>query len=141
MAYSCEIADLLAVQLTKLATLNVHQLAGQVANLDFWLSEVCHCQTVIDEYNRRFESLYTAQTMYVKVHGMVEYEGADPEFGTPTKAPHRIPHHELNKARRNLSQAAHRFLDRCYGEGLLSPEELQEASKRIDGEVDERDRR
>src|SRR5262245_47180492 len=130
MAYSCEIADLLAAQLTKLATLNVHQLAGQVANLDFWLSEVRHCQSVIDEYNRRFEALHTAQTMYVRIHGMVEYEGVDSEWGTPSKAPHRIPHHELNKARRNLNQAAHRFLSRCYREGLLSPTVLDEASKR-----------
>jgi hypothetical protein len=43
MPYSSDIAMLLAEQLAKFATLNRHQLAGQVANIDFWLGEVRHC--------------------------------------------------------------------------------------------------
>jgi hypothetical protein len=39
MAYTLERAALIASQLERLATSNVHQLAGQFANLDFWLDE------------------------------------------------------------------------------------------------------
>ena len=54
MAYSTDLADLLAAQLTRFVSLNRHQLAGQVANLGFWIAEVAHCFEVIDRYGERF---------------------------------------------------------------------------------------
>ena len=37
MSFSTDVAKLVADQLSRFVTLNPHQLAGQVANLDFWL--------------------------------------------------------------------------------------------------------
>ena len=37
MSYSSDIASILAEQLARFVTLNPHQLAGHVPNLDFWL--------------------------------------------------------------------------------------------------------
>jgi hypothetical protein len=51
---------LVTAQLAKFATLNRHQLAGQVANLDFWLAEARHWLDVIDGYRPRFERLKAA---------------------------------------------------------------------------------
>jgi hypothetical protein len=48
MAYSSDITKTLTLQIRKFVTLNRHQLAGQVANLDFWLAKVRHCLDVID---------------------------------------------------------------------------------------------
>ena len=48
MSYSTDIAELVAKQISRLTTLNRHQLVGQVANLDFWLGEVQHALAVID---------------------------------------------------------------------------------------------
>jgi hypothetical protein len=42
MAYLTDISKILADQLTKFATLDRHQLAGQAANLDFWSDELRH---------------------------------------------------------------------------------------------------
>jgi hypothetical protein len=61
MSYSSQIADLLAAQLTKFVTLHRHQLAGQAANLDFWLVEIRHSLAMIDGYRERFERMKAAQ--------------------------------------------------------------------------------
>lgn len=42
MSFSTEMAGLVAGQLARFVTLNRHQLAGQVANLEFWLAQVRH---------------------------------------------------------------------------------------------------
>jgi hypothetical protein len=39
MAYSSDITKTLTLQIRKFVTLNRHQLAGQVANLDFWVGK------------------------------------------------------------------------------------------------------
>lgn len=39
MSHSTDRAALIAGQLERLARQNAHQLAGQVANLDFWIAE------------------------------------------------------------------------------------------------------
>jgi hypothetical protein len=64
MAYSSDITKTLTAQITKFVTLNRHQLAGHVANLDFWVAEDRHCLDVIDGYDRRFEQMKTGQTKH-----------------------------------------------------------------------------
>lgn len=78
MPYSSDVADLLARQLAKFATLNRHQLAGQVANLDFWLAEVRHGLGAIDGYGPRFERLKAAQSQHAQEHGTTEFLLDDP---------------------------------------------------------------
>ena len=60
MSFSTKLAKLVADQLARFVTLNRHQLAGQVANLDFWLDQVRHGLAVVDGYGRRFQRLKAA---------------------------------------------------------------------------------
>jgi hypothetical protein len=128
MPYSTDMAKLLADQLAKFVTLNRHQLAGHVANLDFWLAEVRHGLEVIDGYGRRFEQLKAAQQRYVAEHRTKEFSLCDPCCTErPAAPPQRIPDGELRKARRSLCDAAYRFLVRCFNEGLITEAALRAA--------------
>ena len=50
MSFSTDMAKLVADQLSRFVTLRPHQLAGQAANLDFWLAQVRHALGGIDGY-------------------------------------------------------------------------------------------
>jgi hypothetical protein len=125
VSFSTDMAKLVTDQLTRFVTLNRHQLAGQVANLDFWLGEVRHCLEVIDGYNKRFERLRTAQIRYVEVHQTTEWPLGDTEFPEKASPPGRIPDAELREARRALREAAYRFLVRCFNEGFIDEPALR----------------
>jgi hypothetical protein len=86
MAYSSDITKTLTVQITKFVTLNPHQLAGHVANLDFWMAEVRHCLDVIDGYDRRFDEMKTAQMKHISERGTVQIR-LDDSWGTQKTAP------------------------------------------------------
>jgi hypothetical protein len=120
MAYSTDISKTLADQLAKFVTYNRHQLAGQVANLDFWTGEARHCLQVIDEYSKRFERMKSAQMKYVAEHGTVIF---NPNLDFPTDRtpppPKQINHRDLAQARQSLCEALYRFLARSYRESLI----------------------
>ena len=78
MAYTTDIAKILTDQLARFVTLNRHQLAGHVPNLDFWLAEVRHCLDVLDGYNTRFNKLRDGQVTHVSEHHTIEYDLEDP---------------------------------------------------------------
>jgi hypothetical protein len=128
MSFSTDLAGLVAAQLSRFVTLNRHQLAGQRANLDFWLAQVRHALAVIDGYGVRFLRMHAAQEHYVAAHGTTEFR-LEADFPTERKAspPRRIPDRELQKARRALTEAARRFLERCRRDGLLSESQLSAA--------------
>lgn len=127
MAYSSDIAALLTRQLTKLTTLNRYQLAGQVANLDFWLSEIRHCFAVIDAYRERFQKLKKAESAHVADHGTMQLDFSLPCcIEVPATAPRRVPHTELGQARRDLADAAQRFLLRCFHESFIDESKRHE---------------
>jgi len=127
MAYSSDIARLLTGQFTKFATLNRHQLVGQVANLDFWTAEVRHCFSVTDGYQARFEQLKAAQTKYVSEHQTIEFDLRDPCCIRGSAAPpKRVPQTELREARRSLAEAMYHFLVRCFREGLIEEGALRQ---------------
>jgi hypothetical protein len=65
MSYSIEQAGLLARQLERFAMLEEHQLAGHVANLEFWLGEACRLLATIDGYPDRFRRLRDGQQAWV----------------------------------------------------------------------------
>ncbi len=126
MAYSSEIAGTLAGQVARFVTLNRHQLAGLVANLDFWIAEVRHCLDVIDGYPRRFERMKAAQMNHVSEHGTVEYSLDDPSITRGRAAPpRRVPGGELGDSRRQLAEATYRFLVRCCREGFIDEDRLR----------------
>jgi hypothetical protein len=125
MSYSTETSALLAKQLLKSSTLNRHQLTGQIANLDFWLSEVRHCLASIDGYPNRFDRMNKAQANYVYEHKTIEFQLRNSEFAQPAQGPKRVPERELKDARRNLCDAASRFLKRCLDEKLIDESSIR----------------
>jgi hypothetical protein len=132
VAYSTDLADLLTDQLQRFATLNRHQIAGHVANLEFWLAEVRHCLSVIDDYGPRFERMKDAQSQYVLEHGTINFALDDPcciQQSAPQ--PRRVPHSELRDSRRSLCDATYHFLVRCYRERLLSEQQLRSECEQL----------
>jgi hypothetical protein len=128
MSFSTDVAELVANQLSRFVTLNRHQLAGQAANLDFWLTQVRHALAVIDGYGVRFIRMDAAQEQYVAAHGTIVSE-VGPVGPTERKPPQprRIPDRELQKARRGLVDAACRFLERCRHDGLITESQFSAA--------------
>ncbi len=142
MAYSSDITKTLTIQITKFVTLNRHQLAGHVANLDFWVAEVRHCLDVIDGYDRRFEQMKAAQTAHISEHGTVEFRLDDPCCTQRTvPPPRRVSGAELEEARRNLCDATYRFLVRCLNEGLIKEDLLRGTCVSLDLGVEASDLR
>lgn len=121
MSFSTDMAKLVTDQLSRFITLNPHQLAGQVENLDFWLTEVRHALAVLDGYGVRFVRLHAGQERYVAAHH-VTASAVNPGGVTERPPPQvrRIPDRELRQARRALVEAATRFLQRCRAEGLVT---------------------
>lgn len=132
MAYSVDVAKILTEQVVKFASLNRHQLAGQVANLDFWEGEVRHALGVIDGHRPRFEAMKGAQVGHTSARGTVEYDLNDPVHTRQGVAPPRgIPDSDLGDARRALCDATYRFLVRCFREGLVDEERLRGTCGRL----------
>jgi hypothetical protein len=128
MSFSTDLAGLVAGQLTKFATLNRHQLAGQLANLDFWLEQARHALAVIDGYGVRFVKLHAAQEQHVTRHDTREFSpSVDYSAEHRAAPPRRIPDRLLQKARRALTEALTGFLKRCRREGLISEARLEAA--------------
>lgn len=137
MAYSSDIAEILTEQITKFATLNRHQLAGHLANRDFWTDEVRHCLEVIDGYSRRFERMKAAQMRFAGDHGTVEFRLDDPCCTRTSAAPlRRVPDQTLVEVRRHLCDAFYRFLVRCFHEGLLDEGAVRRTCETVDIGVD-----
>jgi hypothetical protein len=130
VSFSTDMANLVADQLSRFVTLNPHQLAGQAANLDFWLAQARHGLGVIDGYGVRFVRMEAGQQQFVATHDMKlsEVGPAGVEERKPPP-PRRIPDRELQKARRGLVEATSRFLERCRRDGLISAQQLAEGRK------------
>ncbi len=146
MPYSSDVANLIADQLTKFISLNRHQLAGQVANLDFWVGEVRHALDVIDGYGVRFVRLSMNQEHFLKMQDTGELRTgpilvdaprlriADPPASNPlpyARPVRRIPDRELQQARRNLTDAVFKFLSRCFREALISEKQFAGICKQL----------
>jgi hypothetical protein len=137
MAYSIDRAALLTKQFERFAHSNVHQLAGQVANLEFWIDEAIYALRTIDEYPGRFRRLRDAQVAWVRAHGTkvsgyCEICGGACEFGPQSPMPpQRIPSDQMEEARARLRRAAYAFLLRCYRSGLLLETGVRAAGDRI----------
>jgi hypothetical protein len=142
MAFTCDLARLVANQLSRFVTLNRHQLAGQVANLDFWIGEARHALGVIDGYGARFRRLRQAQTRHVKDHHTTLFALDDPcctQSGP--EPPRRTPDADLRDARRSLCEATHGFLMRCFHEGLFDEDALRAACESLGIGIDPADLR
>jgi hypothetical protein len=128
VSFSTDLAELVAGQLSRFITLNRHQLAGQVANFDFWLEQVRHALAAIDGYGVRFIRMQGAQELYVTAHNTTEFVlDVDQYTERPASPPHRVPDRDLQKARRALIATATQFLERCQRDELISESQLTKA--------------
>lgn len=146
MAYVAEISKALTNTVSGFATLNAYQLAGQTANLDFWLDEVTHCLEVIDGYDHRFEKLQNAQTAYVAARKTVTFPPGElfdpaepPTFDSPRPLRRGVKTIELKRLGTELQEATYCLLIRCYNDGLIDREALRRAAERVGIPVNERD--
>ena len=137
MSYSIQKATLIAEQIERLSTQNTHQLAGQVANLDFWIAEAAQAIVTADEYPDRFRRLRDAQVGWVKAHGTrvsgyCAHCGGACEFGPQVpEAPRRIPAEDLAAARTAIRQAVRRYLLRLYRAHFLDDGALRQACAQV----------
>src|SRR5439155_5157227 len=83
MSFSENLAKVVADQLARFVTLNRHQLAGHVANLDFWVAQARHALEVIDGYQERFRRLKAGQAEYVATHQTTVSSPVDPDIKGP----------------------------------------------------------
>jgi hypothetical protein len=145
MSYSIKRAELLADQLERLATQHTHQLAGQHANLQFWLSEAVAAIRTLDEYPTRYRQLRDTQLAWVREHAtkITRYCPiccGPCEFGPQTPArPYRIPSEELSAARDAVRRAARRLLLRLYHAEFVTEAELREAADLVGAAVERED--
>lgn len=145
MIYTIKKANLISEQLRKFTSGYSHHLAGQHANIDFWLQEVNDAVKTIDEYNHRFIQLRDKQKEWVEEHGTIVYDYCPMcrgkcEFadGRP-RPPKRTPHSELKILRRELKDNAYHFLLRCYKTGLLDLSGFKSKCVIIDCSIDPMD--
>lgn len=148
MSFSEEMARVVADQLARFVTLNTHQLAGHVANLDFWVSEARHVLEVIDGYEPRFRRMKAGQEQHVVKHGTFTHllGDIDPWFGEPEirsvpDPPRRVGHATLRQARRSVTEATYRFLVRCCNEGLIPESKMRAICEELDIGVEAADLR
>ena len=145
MSYSIKRATLIAEHLERLATQNAHQLAGQFANLDFWIAEAADAIRVMEQYPVRFRRLRDAQVAWVRAHdtkvsgyclicgGVCEFDPRTPD------PPLRIRSEELADARTVLQRAGRAYLLRLYRAHLLEKDAVQRVCDQLDIGVEEDD--
>jgi hypothetical protein len=134
MMYTIEIADSVAKTVGKFASLNAYQLAGHIANLEFWLSQVQHALAVIDGYDRRQHERIGAQRRYIGQHDTRQFTAQemrdhrefpdDPSEDLRSAAPdqYEIRKNELQAKRREVADALYHFVRRCNSERLINKE-------------------
>jgi hypothetical protein len=139
MAYTIEIADAVAKTIGKFASLNAHQLAGHIANLEFWQAQVKHALDVIDGYDRRQNARIRAQQQHIGQHDtrsftaeeLINYREFPGDLSEDLRSAepdrYRIGKEELKAKRREVNDAFYHFIRRCHSEGLL----LKDAAKRV----------
>src|SRR5438046_30269 len=91
MSFSENLTKVVTDQVARFVTLNRHQLAGHVANLEFWLDQVRHALAVIDGYQERFRQLKAGQAEYVAQHQTTVSLPLDPDIKGPPDPPRRVP--------------------------------------------------
>jgi hypothetical protein len=117
----------------KFVTLNNHQIAGHVANLDFWKLQTTNALDALDGYSKRQMARERAQKKYINEHDTVTEEQLMlqrefPEYKPIRVAPdrHRIDSETLQTKRREVVDAFYRFLLRCHKVEFISREEAKQ---------------
>jgi hypothetical protein len=145
LIYTIEKANLISEQLRRFTSGYAHHVAGQFANIDFWLHEVQESIKTIDDYNKRFNNIRDEQKKWVDAHGTIVYDycphcGGKCELsnGIPS-LPVRVPSNELQETRKKLVDSTYFFLLRCYRMSLLDKNALETNCKEIGTSIDPSD--
>ena len=130
MSYTIECADAVIRTVGKFRTLNNYQLAGHIANAEFWVCEVRHAMQVIASYSRRDSDRKKAERVYINTHDTKRFsalekdrfnEFEDEEFLLPAEPDNfGIEASELRAKRQEVADALYHFLKRCHKESLLT---------------------
>jgi len=144
MAYIIDQAEAVAATLERCTTAYAYQVAGQFANLEFWVGESIHALDALAGYDDRFASMSAAQEAWIGAHNVVvgSYCPAckgqcefDPEL-RPPRPPTRIPAKARDAATRRLKDAVYFFLLRCYRMNLLDEDALRDVCARVGTSVE-----
>ena len=147
MIYTIEKANLISEQLRRFTNGYAHHVAGQFANIDFWLHEVQESIKTIDEYNKRFNNIRDGQKKWVDSHGTIvsdycPYCGGKCELSNENRKPsppERTSSNELQATRKELVDSTYFFLLRCYRMGLLNKNTLEAKCKETGTSIDPSD--
>ena len=145
LIYTIEKAELITAQLQRFSSGHSHHIAGQYANIMFWVSELEQSLKALDEYGSRFNSMRKAQEEWVEqqgteVHNYCAICQGRCEFcnGRPP-TPARMRNSTIQETRRKLSEAGYEFLLRCYRIDLVEKNELKDLCTRIGSGLDPAD--
>lgn len=145
MIYTIEKARLLTEQLRKFTDSYDFLVAGQFANIDFWMNETISALSAMDEHKERFEKMYDAQKKWIEeksvtvpdycyiCNGICELSV---EHYKKPELPKNKSKAEKKEARKILIDIAYFFLIRCYKVGLLNKEEMKKYCDQIGTSVD-----
>jgi hypothetical protein len=146
MIYTIEKATLISGQLRQFTTGYAHHVAGQFANIDFWLHEVQESVKTIDEYNKRFNKMRDEQKRWITAHGTVVHDycpicGGKCELsdGRHPSPPVRVSDSDLMASRKTLIDSTYFFLLRCYRLRLFDKDALETKCKEIGTSIDPSD--
>jgi len=142
MIYTIEKAHLISEHLKRFTTGHAHYVAGQFANIDFWLQEVKDALKTIDGYNKRFNSMRDVHNKWIE--STEPYEDKEAIESYEALPIHRAPlvrvsHNELEAARKDLTDATYFFLLRCYRMRLLDKNTLEIKCNEIGTSIDPSD--
>lgn len=141
MAYTTEIAELLAETVGKFESLNSYQLAGHVENLDFWLAEAEHALGSLDGYAKRRDKMEQGQQAYINAHdtrvGSSKDFSLNNEFGesepiSRVKAERGVlTSRVIESSKQAVRDAYYRFVRRSFRAKLISADCAKESLARI----------
>jgi hypothetical protein len=147
MAFIIDRANEVASMLEKFTTSHSYQVAGQFANLKFWISEALHALDALAGYENRFERLSAAQSEWIDAHNVVVGSYCpmckgqcefDPDLKRPA-APTKIPSKERNNSVSRLKDAVYFFLLRCFRMNLIDENSLRDICNRVGTSVEARE--
>ena len=148
MIYTVEKANLITKQLNKFKDNYAFMVAGQFANIEFWINEVETAITAIDEHNIRFTKMYDAQEKWIDeknvripdycyiCNGICELSN---EHYKKPELPKQKSTNDKNDSRKDLINAMYYFLVRCLKLELLNEELFKEYCNRIGTSIDPND--
>ncbi|MGH1383782.1 hypothetical protein [Kordia sp.] len=145
MIYTIKKAILVTEQLRKFTDSNDYMVAGQFANINFWINEVASAIKALDEHNIRFKKMCEAQKNWTEenntrvpdychiCNGICELSV---EHYKKPELPKKRFKNEKKEARKELVDTAYYFLIRCFNMSLLNKEGLNDFCDRIETSID-----